>query len=243
MVMKIYERAFKVLLKKPLKLWAISLLFSVLTGVLVGLCGFAIPVLGIAVAMLMGTSMLMIFLNGYRGEDVKVVDLFSCFKDWATIKRVVLGLAWMALWIFLWSLIPIVGPIFALVRSYEYRLTPYILVTEPEVSITEAIQISKKRTEGYKLQMWLADIAWVVALFVAFIVLGLFSAIPVLGTLFALALVIIYLAVLLFGTLFVGLVRAAFYEEINKEATFCANCGAKLENGAKFCASCGSSVE
>ena len=243
MVMKIYERAFKVLMKKPLKLWGISLLFSLLTSTLVGLCGFAIPVLGIAVAMLMGTSMLMIFLNGYRGEEVKVVDLFSCFKDWATIKRVVLGLAWMALWIFLWSLIPIVGPIFALIRSYEYRLTPYILVTEPDVSITEAIEISKKRTDGFKMQMFLADIAWVVALFVVFIVLGLFSAIPVLGVLFALVLVVIYLAALLFGGLFMGLVQAAFYEEINKEASFCAGCGAKLEDGAKFCAACGKPVE
>ena len=243
MVMKIYERAFKVLLKKPLKLWGISLLFTLLTSTLVGLCGFAIPVLGIAVAMLMGTSMLMIFLNGYRGEEVKVVDLFSCFKDWATIKRVVLGLAWMALWIFLWSLIPIVGPIFALIRSYEYRLTPYILVTEPDVSVTEAIEISKKRTDGFKMQMFLADIALGIGLFVVGLVLGLFSAIPVLGVLFALVLIVVYIAVALFGSLFMGLVQAAFYEEINKEASFCAGCGAKLEDGAKFCAACGKPVE
>lgn len=243
MVMKIYERAFKVLMKKPLKLWGISLLYTVLTSVLVSLCGVAIPALGTAVAMLMGTSMLMIFLNGYRGEDVKVVDLFTCFKDWKTIKRVVLGLAWMALWTFLWSLIPIVGPIFALIRTYEYRLTPYILVTEPEVPITEAIKVSKQRTEGYKLQMWLADIAWIVALVVVFIVLGLFAAIPVLGVLFVLALVVLLIAVALFANLFAGLVQAAFYEEINKPDSFCAGCGARLEEGAKFCASCGKSVE
>lgn len=243
MVMKIYERAFKVLLKKPLKLWGISLLFSVLTGVLVSLCGVAIPVLGIAVTLLMGTSMLMIFLNGYRGEDVKVVDLFSCFKDWATIKRVVLGLAWMALWIFLWSLIPVVGFIFAIVRAYEYRLTPYILVMEPDISITEAIQVSKQRTEGFKLQMFLADIALGVALFVVALVLGLFSAIPYLGILFALALIVVLVAVALFGNLFMGLVQAAFYEEINKEGAFCAGCGARLDEGARFCATCGKAVE
>ena len=243
MVMKIYGRAFNVLMKKNVKLWGISLLFIVLASVLTSLCGVAIPALGIAVSMLMGTSMLMIFLNGYRGEDVKVVDLFACFKDWATIKRVVLGLAWMALWIFLWGLIPIVGPIFALIRSYEYRLTPYILVTEPDVSITEAIQVSKQRTNGFKLQMFWADIALGVGLFVVAFVLGLFSAIPVLGVLFALALIVVYLAVLLFGNLFMGLVQAAFYEEINKEGAFCAGCGARLEEGAKFCATCGKAVE
>lgn len=243
MLKTIYGRAFNVLMRKNLKLWGISLLYTVLTSVLVSLCGVAIPALGTAVAMLMGTSMLMIFLNGYRGEDVKVVDLFSCFKDWATIKRVVLGMAWMALWTFLWSLIPIVGPIFALIRTYEYRLTPYILVTEPEVPITEAIKVSKQRTEGYKLQMWLADIAWIVALVVVFIVLGLFAAIPVLGVLFVLALVVLLIAVALFANLFAGLVQAAFYEEINKPDSFCTGCGARLEEGAKFCATCGKAVE
>lgn len=243
MVMKIYERAFKVLLKKPLKLWGISLLFSVLTGVLVSLCGFAIPVLGIAVAMLMGTSMLMIFLNGYRGEDVKVVDLFTCFKDWATIKRVVLGLAWMALWIFLWSLIPVVGSIFALIRAYEYRLTPYILVTEPDVSITEAIKVSKQRTHGYKLQMWLADIVIDIIVGLAIGVLLLFCAIPILNVLFILALLLLVIAYIALRPLFMGLVQAAFYEEINKEGAFCAGCGARLEESAKFCGTCGKAVE
>ena len=60
MVMKIYERAFKVLMKKPLKLWGISLLYSLLSSVLVSLCGFAIPGLGLAVGLLLSTSMLMV---------------------------------------------------------------------------------------------------------------------------------------------------------------------------------------
>ena len=105
----------------------------------------------------------MIYLSGYRGENVQVVQLFSCFKDWQTAKRVILGMGWMALWIFLWALIPIVGPIFAIIRSYQYRLTPYILITEPEVSITDAIKESTKRTEGYKLKMWLAEVLCVIS--------------------------------------------------------------------------------
>ena len=120
MLMTIYKRAFSVLMKKPLKLWGISLLAIVLSSVLSALCGVAIPVLGLAVSLLISTSMTIIFLKGYRGEEVEVTQLFACFKDWNTIKRVTLGLGWMLLWIFLWSLIPIVGPIFALIRTYEY---------------------------------------------------------------------------------------------------------------------------
>jgi hypothetical protein len=240
MLTTIYGRAFKVLMKKPFKLWGISLLAILLNSVLTALCGFAIPALGIAVALLLSTSMTILFLKGYRGEEVNTTQLFSCFKDWNTIKRVVLGMAWMALWIFLWSLIPIVGPFIALVRTYEYRLTPYILVFEPEVAITDAIKISSQKTNGYKLQMWLADFVYIIVCFVAGLILGLLSAIPVLGVLFALVLAVFFLAVLAFGPLFVGLVQAAFYEEITSAAvSYCSGCGFKLTSDVPFCPNCG----
>lgn len=217
MIKTIYGRALKVVLQKPLKLWGLSLLGTVLTGVLAGLCGFAIPGLGLAVSMLMSTSMIMIFLRGYRGQEVRMVDLFTCFKDWNTIKRVVLGLGWMALRIFLWSLIPFVGWIFALVRTYEYRLTPYILVYEPDVPLTEAINISAQRTEGYKLQMWLADFVYGFVFAGALIVCGILCMIPVIGGLFVLVAVLLCIAYVALAPLFAGLVQAAFYEEINSK--------------------------
>lgn len=244
MLMTIYGRALKVLMKKPVKLWGLSLLAIVLIGVLGGLCGFAIPVLGISVGLLISTAMTIIFLRGYRGEDVNVLQLFECFKDWNTIKRIVLGLGWMGLWIFLWALIPIAGPIIALVRLYEYRLTPYILMFEPEVSITEAIKVSAAKTKGYKLQMWLADFVYVVLFIVAVVVLGLLSLIPVLGILFMLALVVLYLAFLALAPLFAGLVQAAFYEEINSVAVrYCSNCGNKLTAAVNVCPNCGKPVQ
>ena len=244
MLATIYGRAFKVLMKKPFKLWGISLLAIFLSGVLSGLCGFAIPVLGISVSLLISTAMTMIFLKGYRGEDVNTTQLFVCFKDWNTIKRVVLGLGWMYLWIFVWALIPIVGPFIALVRVYEYRLTPYILVLEPEVAITDAIKISAQKTKGYKLQMWLADFVYIIVCFVVGLVLGLLSAIPYLGILFALVLFVFILAVAALGSLFVGLVQAAFYEEINGTAvSFCSNCGSKLTSAVNVCPNCGKPVK
>ena len=250
MIMTIYKRAFAVLMSKPVKLWGISLLAILLTAVLTALCGVAIPILGISISLLLGTSLLMVFLRGYRGEDVQITQLFDCFKDWATIKRVVLGLGWMLLWILLWGLIPIVGPIIAIIRSYEYRLTPYILVTEPEVPLTEAIKISKARTEGYKLKMWGADILVFLILWGAFFILGLLCAIPVIGALFALVTTLAWLAVVALSPLFFGLVQAAFYEEIRNPTIptvkvggnygFCTKCGAPyLSESALFCANCG----
>lgn len=244
MLAMIYGRAFKVLMKKPLKLWGLSLLAIVLSSVLSALCGVAIPVLGIGVSLLISTAMTMIFLRGYRGEEVHVNQLFACFKDWNTIKRVLLGLGWMYLWIFLWSLIPIVGPIFALVRSYEYRLTPYILVMEPDVAITDAIKISSQKTKGYKLQMWLADFVFYIIIFLASFILGLLSAIPFLGVLFLLVLFVFTIASAALSSLFVGLVQAAFYEEITASAVrYCSGCGFKITSDVANCPNCGKPVQ
>lgn len=244
MLMTIYGRALKVLMKKPLKLWGLSLLSIFLSSALSGLCGFAIPVLGISVSLLISTSMTVIYLRGYRGEEVEVAQLFACFKDWNTIKRVVLGLGWMNLWIVLWALIPIVGPIFALIRAYEYRLTPYILVFEPEISITDAIKISSQKTQGYKLKMWLADFVYVLLFIVAVVVLALLCAIPFLGVLFGIVLFVFVLAFIALAPLFAGLVQSAFYEEINATAvSFCSGCGFKLTSDVGFCPNCGKALK
>lgn len=264
MIMIIYKRALAVLMKKPFRLWGISLLSGFLSIVLTGLCGAAIPALGLAVSLLLSTSMLMVYLHGYRGEEVKAVQLFDCFKDWNTIKRVVLGLAWTNLWIFLWALIPIAGPVFAIIRSYEYRLTPYILITEPDVPLTEAMKVSAKRTNGYKLKMWGAEVLFGLMCFGAFLVLGLLSMIPYLGVLFGLIAFILAVAVAMLSGLFLGLVKAAFYEEISNPtiplhpvapqipvqpgavngdfgpARFCSNCGAAYpSDDSAFCPNCG----
>ena len=243
MLMTIYGRAFKVLMKKPLKLWGLSLLSVFLSSVLTALCGVAIPGLGIAVSVLLTTSMTMVYLYGYRGEEVQTAQLFACFKDWQTIKRVVLGMGWMLLWIFLWSLIPFAGPIFAIVRTYQYRLTPYILVTEPEIPITEAIKVSAQRTQGFKLKMWLADFVYGLMFGAAVLVLSLFAAIPFIGILFGLALIVLYIAFIALSPLFLGLVQAAFYEEICKPKRTCSNCGATVADDDHFCAACGQMVE
>ncbi len=220
MIMALYKRAFSILMKKPLRLWGISLLYALLCGIGSALCGIAIPIFGLAVTMLLATSMTMIFLHGYRGEEVHAVNLFDCFKDWATIKRVLCGMGWMLLWIFLWSLIPIVGIIFAIIRTYEYRLTPYILVLEPDVKPTDAIKISKERTKGWKGKMFGADILVYVLFYVVWLILLLLTRIPVAGVLFGIIMVLFVICFFALIGLFLGLVQAAFYEEIQKWGTY-----------------------
>ena len=250
MIKTILTRAIQVVLKKPLRLWGISLLASFLTSVFSWLCGIAIPGLGIAIGLLISVGMTMVFLHGYRGEQVRAVQLFDAFKDWGTIKRTLCGMGWMTLWIFLWALIPIVGIVFAIIRSYEYRLVPYILVNEPDVKPTEAIKVSKERTDGYKLSMFLTDLVPIAAIIAVVLVFGLLGLIPKVGTFFLVLMFIALILLALLLPLLRGLIRSAYYEEIThptitssgREVKVCPFCGETVDANVVFCPKCGQKI-
>ena len=213
MVSSIYKKTFSVLMKRPFRLWGISLLAEFLC--LVAYAGFiGVPAAAFCAALLLSASMSMIFLNSYRtGLEPKTTYLFASFKK-DRILRVLGGMAWMQLWIFLWSLIPIVGIVFGIIRMYEYRFVPYILMTRDDVKPTDAIKISKQETTGYKGKMFGADILLGAVYLGAFLVFTLLGKIPYLGVLFRILWVLIAIAYGLLAPLFSGIMQAAFYVEI-----------------------------
>lgn len=213
MVSSIYKKTFSVLMKRPFRLWGISLLAEFLC--LVAYAGFiGVPAAAFCAALLLSASMSMIFLNSYRtGLEPKTTYLFASFKK-DRILRVLGGMAWMQLWIFLWSLIPIVGIVFGIIRMYEYRFVPYILMTRDDVKPTDAIKISKQETMGYKGKMFGADILLGAVYLGAFLVFTLLGKIPYLGVLFRILWVLIAIAYVLLAPLFSGIMQAAFYVEI-----------------------------
>ena len=213
MVSSIYKKTFSVLMKRPFRLWGISLLAEFLC--LVAYAGFiGVPAAAFCAALLLSASMSMIFLNSYRtGLEPKTTYLFASFKK-DRILRVLGGMAWMQLWIFLWFLIPVVGFVFAAIRAYEYRFVPYILMTRDDVKPTDAIKISKQETMGYKGKMFGADILLGAVYLGAFLVFTLLGEIPYLGVLFRILWVLIAIAYGLLAPLFSGIMQAAFYVEI-----------------------------
>lgn len=256
MIFKILGRALKVVAKKPFRLWGISLLAELL--ICVAAFAFSgVPGIAIGIALLIGVGNTMVFLHGYRGEQVETVQLFDAFRGKDTLKRSLFGMLWKELWVFLWSLIPFAGAVFKIIRTYQYRLTPYILVQEPEISLTDAIKVSKERTRGYVGKMFLTDLIIYAAVFATTLVLGLLCLIPYVQFFFMFVLV---LTLIVFGAvlpLVSGLVQAAYYEEITNptievrasneaqaapapgEVKFCPQCGNPTAKDALFCTRCG----
>ncbi|MBO4902248.1 MAG: zinc-ribbon domain-containing protein [Lachnospiraceae bacterium] len=211
---EILKRAFQVILKKPFRLWGLSLLCALL-AVIAYILGGPVIGIGFAVSLVLNLGMEWIYLDGYRGKEVDSKQLFEPFQNfWKSFA----GMGWRELWLLLWALIPFAGLVFAVIKTYAYQLTPYIL-REGEYSPQEALKESMRRTEGYKGKMFLTDLLIFVVIFVPLLILALLGMIPYVGILFDIIYVIVTLVVSLFGGLYTGLVRAAWYEEIcgNKE--------------------------
>ena len=267
MIKTVYGRVFSVLLRKPFRLWGITLLGILITGLGCSLSG-AVPLIAIAISLLMGLGISRVYLRGYRREEITVENLFDGFR--ADFGKKLAGAAWAELFKFLWGLIPVVGFIFAIIRRYEYAFVPYILMERPEVAPLDARKVSREETMGWKGLMFWADILTILLVFAAFLVLLLLCFIPVIGVLFRIVMFVYILACIAFLPLFYGLLHAAFYAEITGgrmaasraardsafsggfgagpgagpggASAFCPVCGSPIRPDARFCPGCGSAI-
>lgn len=94
------------------------------------------------------------FQKHNRNQPVKVTDLFSAFKRGSTFKKGTAAYFLMQIYTMLWSLLFRIPGIIA---AYSYSLTYFIMNDEPELSVGEAIEKSKKMMHGNKAQLfWLS---------------------------------------------------------------------------------------
>ena len=226
-VMSVIGTSLKFLLKKPFKLWGISVFhsFAVICVLIYFLPFFWFPfmtLLSYAVVAVLELGRISIFLKCYRGGDFDFSDLFNGFPKKLFIRNAC-GMGWMGLWTFLWFLVPVAGIVTGIVKIYSYRFTPYILNSEPDISAMDALKKSMKLTKGYRLKMFGVDILINVGLAVIFVILiaimTAFSSnmVPVLPGLFAIIIVVLAICVFALYPLFMGVVQAAFYDKITRK--------------------------
>jgi len=201
-------KALEVLEQKPLRLWGMSLLCQLLVG-LAAMFG-VLPIISIPIALVLNAGMAAVYLSGYRGEEVNSDALFAGFKRFFKVAG---GMGWMTLWIFIWGMIPLAGPVFAVIKSYSYRFVPYIMIQDPNISATEALRLSIKKTEGYKGRMFLADFLVMVAVWLVMLILGGLSLIRRVGIVFSILGIIVAIFIALVLPLLLGLISAAGYAE------------------------------
>lgn len=81
----------------------------------------------------------------------------------------------VALYTFLWTLLFIIPGV---IKGYSYSMVPYILAEDDTISITEAIELSQRMTEGYKWELFVLDwsfILWDIAAGLTMGIIGFYS--------------------------------------------------------------------
>ncbi len=106
----------------------------------------------------------------YYVKTVQEQDNRLCFTFAFQSKnylKIVLSMLLRDVQLFLWFLLLIIPGI---IKSYEYRMVPYILAENPGIGSQQAIQMSRRMTSGSKFSMFVLDLS-----FLGWILLGLLA--------------------------------------------------------------------
>lgn len=111
------------------------------------------------------------FIEAAYGEVTmkNISVLVMAFKD-GKFGNIVKTMFLKDLYQFLWSLLLLIPGI---VKSYEYRMIPYILAENPDVTTEEAFRLSKEMMDGEKWNAFVLDLSFIGWALVAGITCGI----------------------------------------------------------------------
>ena len=110
------------------------------------------------------------FLQARNGQNTKVGTIVEVYKkgNWLNIvKTMFLRNIYNALWY-----LTIIGGI---IKTYEYRMIPYILAENPKIETKEAFKLSKQMMKGNKWKTFILDISFLGWNFLSVLTFGILS--------------------------------------------------------------------
>ena len=116
------------------------------------------------------------FFRENSEQPAKLGEFGYGFKN--RYGHVVLTMFLRNLFIGLWSLLFVIPGI---VKTYSYRMVPYILADNPNMKATEAITLSRQMMKGYKWKTFVLDlsfIGWILLTVITCGIVGIFYVSP-----------------------------------------------------------------
>lgn len=99
-----------------------------------------------------------------RGQNSKFEDLFMGFKQFI---RNMLGSLLVSIYVLLWSFLLIIPGI---IKAFSYSMVFYIMADDPNISVDDAISLSRKIMDGNKMKLFELRIS-----FIGWMLLGIFT--------------------------------------------------------------------
>lgn len=141
---------------------------------------------------IVGVGFVLFTLNTIRRTGPDLANLLDGF---GLMPRVLFLIILEYVFIALWSILFVVPGVIA---AYRYSLAVYIMIDHPEKSAMECIRESKRMTYGYKGQLFMLDLSFLLWLFL--------SALPIVGY-----------AVQVYLTPYQETSKALYYEQIRNQ--------------------------
>ena len=108
----------------------------------------------------------------YFVKSAQYRDNKKCFSfafDRQNYMKIIQTMLLTEVFIFLWTLLLIIPGI---IKSYAYRMVPYILADNPNIGVREAITLSNEMTKGHKFDMFVLDLSFIGWYFLGSLALG-----------------------------------------------------------------------
>jgi len=156
---------------------------------------FAVPILymiilfGVIIFLVLplAVGLSLCFTKIFKDETTSINDLFSPLK--VNYQRKLGGMAWYFLWIDIWAIVGIFTLFIpTVIKAISYSMTPYILADCPNVKAKDALKLSMRMTQGYKMDLFVADLSflgWALLGGLTFNILNLVFTMPYMSTTFA----------------------------------------------------------
>ena len=142
------------------------LVYTLLSGAL-NLLPFINYLLIFLVGLPLGWGLNVLFLDSFRGEEIRVEGILDGFKDYGRI----LGTTFLVyLYVALWSLLLIIPGI---IKGYSYSMTAFILKDDPTIKYNEAIEKSMAMMDGNKMKLFLLHLSFIGWILLSCITLGI----------------------------------------------------------------------
>lgn len=107
------------------------------------------------ISMLLSVGYILYTMGVRRGRTMPYATLFDGF---AFVGKVIVLEILIFVFTFLWSLLLFIPGIIA---GYRYRFALYNLCENPRLSASEALNMSKAQTRGYKWQLFVLDLSFI----------------------------------------------------------------------------------
>lgn len=143
----------------------------VLAGI-VGVIGVA-AIVGIALDILLFNPLL-IGCNAFFSRNVRntPASLNEIKEGFAGYGSKVLAMFLKDLFIFLWTCLFIIPGI---IKSYSYRMVPYILADDPDISAMDAITKSREMMNGNKMRAFCLDLSFIGWILLSIVTCGILA--------------------------------------------------------------------